>query len=57
MERCLKGVSLNDCMECEKYFTFHSLHNEEGRNGKTSTLSCSIGGDKRFDENGNIIAY
>ena len=49
------GKTMNDCLQCRQYFSLHSLHCEQGRADKTTTISCSIGGDKRFDENGNLV--
>lgn len=47
-----KGESQNDCSECNSYFSSHSLHYDEILKIKVSEISCSIGGTRKFDEQG-----
>ena len=49
------GESVEDCYECNQYFSSHSLHYDQVRNQKVVDISCSIGGNKQFDEDGNEI--
>jgi hypothetical protein len=49
------GIGFSSCLECEKYFSSHSLHYSIEYGRKISTIGCSIGGERIFDENGNLI--
>ena len=51
------GKTQSDCWKCNRFYSSHSLHREEGRTDETITVSCSIGGDRRFDENGAELPY
>ena len=47
--------NLDDCLECHKYYVFHSLHYDQVIHKKVVDISCSIGGSRQFDENGDEI--
>lgn len=57
MEQYIKctGKDLDDCWECKQYFSSHSLHYDQTRHQKVVSISCSIGGNREFDEDGNEI--
>ena len=50
-----KGKTLPDCQDCNKYYSSHSLHYDHSMRQKVVNISCSFGGNKDFDENGNEI--
>ena len=49
------GETAADCMECNLYNSLHSLHYDPTKCEKVTSISCGIGGDKQFDEDGNEI--
>ncbi len=49
------GENYQDCGECGKYFSGHSLHYCPMNRQKVSEISCSIGGNRTFDEDGHWI--
>ncbi len=50
-----KGKAAQDCWNCGKYRSYHSEHYCSVYNKKVSEVSCGIGGNKVFDENGKRI--
>ena len=50
-----KGKALSDCYKCNQYYSFHSLHYDQTLNQKVVDMSCSIGGNKQFDEDANEL--
>ncbi len=55
VEITCNGKNRDDCYECNKYWSSHSLHYCTVEHKKISTITCSIGGDRIFDEDGNWI--
>jgi hypothetical protein len=49
------GSTAQDCYECNQYFSSHSLHYCQVSKEKVSEISCSVGGNRTFDENGKMI--
>lgn len=49
------GSTAQDCWECGKYFSSYSLHHCQIHKRKVSEISCSIGGNRTFDEDGKMI--
>ena len=49
------GKNADDCYECGQYFSLHSLHYDQSLKRKVTDISCSIGGNRQFDEDGNGI--
>ena len=49
------GKNLDDCWECKMYFSSHSLHYDPTCRQKVVDITCSIGGNKQFDEDGEEI--
>ncbi len=52
--RCT-GETLADCMECGSYHSSHSLHYDHTYKEKVVDISCCIGGNKTFNEQGKEI--
>ena len=50
-----KGKKYGDCLNCNRYFSTHSLHYDRQKQRKVSEISCSIGGNRYFDEDGNEV--
>ena len=48
-----EGETVKDCWECNMYFSSYSLHYDSVLNQKVTDISCSIGGNRQFDEDGN----
>lgn len=46
------GKNEDDCNECQRWYSAHSLHYDAVYNKKVSEITCSIGGHKVFDEDG-----
>ncbi len=49
------GKTFQDCLACNKYFSSHSLHYCRIHKKEVSEISCSIGGNRVFDDKGKII--
>ena len=49
------GETAEDCLECGKHFSSHSLRYCMVKKKKVSEVSCSIGGNRTFDEDGKRI--
>jgi hypothetical protein len=49
------GINSEDCYSCGKYYSSHSLHYHQILKEKVSEVSCSIGGHKTFNEDGEEI--
>ena len=49
------GKTANDCFQCGKYFSAHSLHYCRIEEKKVSDIKCSIGGNRTFNEDGQMI--
>lgn len=54
MRKCT-GEKLQDCWDCDKYYTSHSEHYSAEYDRDVTELSCSCGGDRVFDSIGNDI--
>lgn len=46
------GKTANDCWECGRYYSSHSLHFCRMHNKKVQEVTCDIGGNRTFDEDG-----
>ena len=44
----------NECCDCGRYFSSHSLHYDSILKRKVSTVNCSIGGNRIFNEDGEL---
>jgi transcription elongation factor Elf1 len=49
------GKTVFDCLQCQRYYSSHSLHEVVGRSDKISSISCSIGGNRDFNEEGDLV--
>jgi hypothetical protein len=49
------GKTATDCWDCGKWRSSHSEHYDSYYDRKVSTVSCGIGGNRTFDDNGNRI--
>jgi hypothetical protein len=49
------GKTLGDCLDCGVFFSSHSLHYCRVEKMKVSTVSCQIGGNKKFNEQGDEV--
>ena len=49
------GKDYNDCVECGRYFSGHSLYYCQINKIKVSEITCSIGGNRTFNESGDWI--
>lgn len=50
-----KGKNEQDCWKCGKYFAWQSLHYNKYFSEHVSEFSCSIGGHRVFNEDGEMI--
>jgi len=50
------GKDEHDCSKCNKYWSWSSLRYSRYYGKKVSEYTCSIGGTRIFDEDGNMIA-
>ena len=50
-----EGQTLQDCGKCNMFFTIHSEHYDKQLNRKVSTVGCSFGGHRIFDEDGDLL--
>ena len=47
------GNTVSDCWECRKYFSSHSSHYCDVYNKRIIEVTCSIGGHRVFEDDGN----
>lgn len=52
--KCI-GQNKDDCSECNIYSSSHSLHYDNYLKKKISEISCSIGGNRKFNEEGKRV--
>lgn len=50
-----KGETAQDCWQCGRMFSSHSEHYCRTYKRKVSNVSCSIGGNRTFNEDGERI--
>ncbi len=47
--------TLEECYECNMYYSLHSWYYDNSLKKRICQLSCSCGGNRKFYENGEIV--
>jgi len=49
------GENYSDCLNCNRYFSSHSLTYVPHEGKEVSTITCSTGGHRIFNEDGEWV--